>query len=126
MRNFRKLNIWNDAIDYAVEIYQLAELLPKNEEFGLKSQMKSASVSINIAEGCSISSDREYGRFLETAEGSAFEVETQLIVSMRLKYIDSTTVEASLTRLHSLQRRINTLIQRLKQTMTTVARANRQ
>lgn len=116
MRNFRKLDIWKDAIELAVEVYRITRAFPREEEFGLKSQLRRASTSIsfNIAEGSSRSSDREYARFLEVAEGSAFEVETQLIVSFRVNLLSSESMDQLLTQLHSLQRRINRLIQKIK------------
>jgi four helix bundle protein len=120
MRNFRNLDIWKDAIDIAVEIYESTQDFPKEEEFGLKSQLRRASVSIsfNIAEGSSRSSDREYVRFLEIAEGSAFEVETQLIVSTRVKVLASRKSEKLMQLIQSLQRRINSLIQKIRKDMT--------
>jgi four helix bundle protein len=117
MRNFRNLDIWKDAIDIAVETYEATQDFPKEEEFGLKSQLRRASVSIsfNIAEGSSRSSDREYVRFLEIAEGSAFEVETQLIVSTRVRV--SIKSEKLMQQIQSLQRRINSLIQKIRKDM---------
>jgi four helix bundle protein len=119
MRNFRNLDIWKDAIDIAVETYEATQDFPKEEEFGLKSQLRRASVSIsfNIAEGSSRSSDREYVRFLEIAEGSAFEVETQLIVSTRVRVLASIKSEKLMQQIQSLQRRINSLIQKIRKDM---------
>lgn len=120
MRNFRNLDIWKDAIDTAVDIYNATQDFPREEEFGLKSQLRRASVSIsfNIAEGSSRSSDREYVRFLEIAEGSAFEVETQLIVSTRVSVLASRKSEKLMQQIQSLQRRINSLIQKIRKDMT--------
>ena len=116
MRNFRKLDIWNDAIELAVDVYRITQAFPREEEFGLKSQLRraSCSISFNIAEGSSRSSDREYARFLEVAEGSAFEVETQLILSFRVNLLSSESTDQLITQLHFLQRRINRLIQKIK------------
>ena len=76
MRNFRNMIIWNQGIDLAVKGYQLTKLLPKEETYGLRRQINRALVSIpsNIAEGCSRTSEKEFGRFLEISLGSAFEL----------------------------------------------------
>jgi four helix bundle protein len=65
MRNFRQMNIWNEGIQLAVTAYDLKKSLPKEEIFGLKSQITKAVVSIpsNIAEGCSRTSERDFSRF---------------------------------------------------------------
>ena len=99
----------------ALDSYQLVKLFPKEEEYGLKSQVRRASVSIasNIAEGCSRSSQKEYKHFLEIALGSAFEVETDFILSCRLGMISEGQLEDILPCIHILQRRINTLISKI-------------
>ena len=87
MRNFRNLEVWKEAIDLASLVYTLTKKFPKQEQYGLVSQINRCSVSIpsNIAEGCSRSSEKEYSRFLEIAIGSSFEMETQLEISKNLK-----------------------------------------
>jgi len=89
MRNFRNLDVWKNGIELVKEVYQIAKLLPKNEEFGLKSQITRAAVSIpsNIAEGSARNSQIEFKRFLEIAMGSAFELETQLIIMEDQQFI---------------------------------------
>ena len=91
MRNFRKLNIWNQGIDLAVRAYELSKQLPIEERYGLKSQITRAVVSIpsNIAEGCSRTSENEFKRFLEISLGSSFELETDLIIVEKLGFIKS-------------------------------------
>ena len=76
MRNFRELMIWQKAMDIVFHIYELTALLPKDETYGLKTQLQRAAVSIpsNIAEGCSRNSESDFKRFLEIAIGSAFEL----------------------------------------------------
>jgi len=82
MINFRTLNIWKDSINIAKKVYHLAELLPLEEKYGLRSQISRAAISIpsNIAEGCSRNSQIDFKRFLEIALGSSYELETQLII----------------------------------------------
>ena len=85
MRNFRTLNIWQEGIAIVKQVYRLAELLPVEEKYGLRSQICRSVVSIpsNIAEGCSRNSQIDFKRFLEIALGSSFELETQLIIIRR-------------------------------------------
>ncbi len=82
MRDFKTLNIWQDGISLVREIYQIIDILPPNEKYGLKSQITRAAISIpsNIAEGCSRKSQKDFYRFLEIALGSAFELETQILI----------------------------------------------
>jgi four helix bundle protein len=91
MHNFRKLDIWLKSMDLVVEIYNLTSVFPNHEKFGLSSQMQRSAVSIpsNIAEGSAKSSNKDFARFLEMSLGSSYELETELILASRLKYIDS-------------------------------------
>ena len=75
MRNFKELIIWQEAMDVAVHAYDFCKYLPVEERFNLISQIQRASVSIpiNIAEGCSRSSQRDFKRFIEIGIGSGFE-----------------------------------------------------
>lgn len=118
MRNFRTLNIWQEGVNLVKEIYKLAEILPKEEKYGLKSQICRAVVSIpsNIAEGCSRNSDIEFKRFLEIAIGSAFELETQLIILEELEFVRKEYQGSILDSLHNEQKMINSLITKIKQT----------
>jgi len=87
--NFKNLNIWKLAIELASHIYILTDTYPKNEEFGLKSQIRRCSVSVtsNIAEGSSRSSDKDFNRFLEISLGSLYELQTQIIISANRNYL---------------------------------------
>jgi len=116
MRDFRKYEIWKDAISIANQIYSIAELFPKNEIYGLCNQIERAAVSIasNIAEGASRTSPIEYAHFLEIAIGSAFEVETQLTIAHMRNYIDTNQYNDLIKCIQKEERQINTLIQKLK------------
>lgn len=115
MRDFRKLRIWSEAIELSVQSYQQSRKLPKDERFGLRSQIRRASVSIaaNIAEGCSRTSEKEYKHFLEISVGSAFELETHFVIVQKLELIKANDLIEFLKRLTVLQRSINSLIQKL-------------
>ncbi len=89
MHNYKKLDVWNKAVDFATNVYQITKNFPKDELYGLISQLRRASVSIssNIAEGAGRNSDKEFRQFLNISFGSCSEIETQLIISHRLGYI---------------------------------------
>lgn len=115
MRNFRELDIWNDAILLVSDVYRMLESYPNKEKFNLISQMERCSVSIpsNIAEGCR-GSDKELRHFLEIALGSGFELETQIEISFNLEYINKETYQEILKKLTVLLKRINAFRNKLK------------
>ncbi|MBI5916121.1 MAG: four helix bundle protein [Bacteroidetes bacterium] len=115
MRDFRKLEIWKEGIELTVKIYEITEAFPSREKYGLVSQMTRASVSIpsNIAEGCK-GSDKELSRALEIALGSAFELETQLIISEKVGLLTHEKFDEILNSLGILQRRISAFRNTLK------------
>ena len=117
VRNFRDFNIWKGGMDLALEAYRIVNKLPKEEEFGLKSQIKRAAVSIpsNIAEGCSRSSEKEFKRFLEISLGSSFEVETDFLLASKLEMISDNDLAEFFQALHSEQRQINALISKIRE-----------
>jgi len=86
MRDFKKLKIWQKGMEIAVEVYKVVEAFPAAEKFGLRSQVTRSAVSIasNIAEGSAKTSDKDYKRFCETALGSSYELETQILIVDRL------------------------------------------
>ncbi len=86
MHNFKDLKVWQKAIDLAVDVYKAMAMLPMDEKFGLIAQMKRCSISIssNIAEGSGRGSEPQFKHFLNISQGSAFDLETQLIISNRL------------------------------------------
>lgn len=88
MRNFKQLKIWEKGFQIAVKSFQLVSSFPKEEKFGLSSQITKAAVSIpsNIAEGSSRSSNRDYNRFIEISLGSSFEMETQLLIAEAVNF----------------------------------------
>lgn len=95
-RNFRDYKVWQDAVEYASKVYKITAEMPWFEKKGLCDQLQRAAVSIssNIAEGAAKPSDTEFAHFLDTALGSAFEVETQLLIAKNVGYI--TSVNANL------------------------------
>ena len=95
LRSFRELTVWQKSLDLAEKVYQVTRNFPKEETYGLVSQMRRAAVSIpsNIAEGQSRNSTGEFLQFLGTARGSLAELETQVELATRLKYLTPQQVE---------------------------------
>ena len=89
VHNFKELNVWKKSIDLAVLCYSLTSGFPKEEKFGLISQIQRAGVSIpsNIAEGSGRVSSKEFQHFVAISMGSSFEVETQMILANKFDYI---------------------------------------
>ena len=90
MHKFKELEIWKKSRIFSAKVYQATSVFPIEERFGLTNQLRRASVSIpsNIAEGSSRNSDKDFARFLEIAIGSAYELETQLLISSDLGYLN--------------------------------------
>ena len=86
--NYKNLKIWNIGIDIVEDVFKLTDKFPKEEKFGLVSQINRCSVSIpsNIAEGSS-RTDKSFSHFIDIALGSSFELETQLIIAYKRNYI---------------------------------------
>lgn len=103
--NFRELNIWKDSLQLVKKVYILTSELPKDEKFGLISQINRSSISIpsNIAEGSGRTSEKEFLHFLNIAISSSYELETQLILVEELFNMKTKTL---LTELETLQKKI--------------------
>jgi len=116
MHNFKDLKVWQKSIELAVEVYQAASLLPSDERFGLVSQMKRCSVSIssNIAEGSGRGSSAQFKYFLNISQGSAFELETQLIISNRLELLDGNLSTSLIEKTTEIQKMIYALDKSIK------------
>lgn len=86
---YKRLVVWQKAMDLVREVYRLTKLFPADERFALTDQLRRAVVSIpsNIAEGCGRSSDKDYGHFISIARGSLYETMTQLEVAESLGYV---------------------------------------
>ena len=108
MHNFKKLEIWTKSMNLVTEVYQITNTFPAIERFGLISQMQRSAVSIptNIAEGSAKTSNKDFARFLEISIGSSFELETELIVSYNLKYIDTIVYENLSNTISEIQKMI--------------------
>jgi len=89
MRNYRDLRVWDEAHHLTLAVYRVTAAFPKEERFGLTSQIRRASVSIaaNLAEGCGRRSDGEMGRFVQIAMGSTAELSYHLLLSKDLGFV---------------------------------------
>jgi four helix bundle protein len=108
MRPHQNLEASSQAVDFVTAVYRSTERFPKEERYGLRSQIRRAAISIpaNIAEGAGRRSSKEFIHFLSNSQGSASEVETELIMAHRLGYLD----ETAFARLISDLERIGRLI----------------
>ena len=93
MRDFHRLKVWGKAHAVTLEVYQATRGFPKEEMYGLTSQMRRAAASVcaNVAEGCGRRGALEFARFLDIAQGSASELEYHLLLSVDLKLLDPET-----------------------------------
>ena len=113
--NFRKLTIWKEGIQLAKETYATTKIFPKSELYGLSNQIQRCAVSIpsNIAEGTAKGTDKHFLQYLETALGSAFEWETQLIISFEIGYISEETYKHLESKIQSIQGMITRFMESL-------------
>ncbi len=111
MFNFEKLDCWQRGIDFADLIYRVTRTFPREEQFGLTSQMRRAAVSIssNLAEGTSRRSPTDFARFTEIAVGSLFEVVTQSEIAKRQGFLDVRAHQEIYTQAEVLGKMLNSL-----------------
>ena len=104
MHRFKDLEIWKRSRSFCSAIYKVTSNFPESEKFGLTNQLRRAAVSIpsNIAECSSRKSNKDFARFLQITLGSAFEIETQLLISSDLKFISDEDLESLLNELNSI------------------------
>jgi four helix bundle protein len=114
-QDYRELVVWQKAIDLTVLIYKITESFPRNEVYGLTSQMRRAGISIasNIAEGRGRLNAREFRQFLGVARGSTCELQTQLHVAKLLGYDYDHSISEAETRSNELSKMLHAFIQKL-------------
>ena len=115
IRNFKDLKIWQESIESVEEIYKITKEFPKEELYGIVNQIRRSAVSLpsNIAEGFMRYHNKEFKQFLFITLTSSAELETQLIISNRLKYITKEKLDELSENIDKLNRMIMTLIKRL-------------
>ena len=114
MVDYKELIVWQKSIDLVQKIYEIAKNFPKSELYSLGDQIKRASISIpsNIAEGSGRNTTKEFIQFLYISLGSACELETQLIIAHKLKYIKN--INNLINNINEIKKMINGLINSLK------------
>lgn len=106
MRKIEDVRLWHKAIALATEVYKATENFPKEEKYGLTSQIRRSAVSVpsNIAEGAGRNGDPEFCHFLGISNGSSYELQTQLVISNNLNLIDKLTVDTLLKNIDEIQK----------------------
>jgi four helix bundle protein len=116
MKTYRDLIVWQKSVHFVTVIYKITKTFPKDEVFGLISQMRRCSVSIpsNIAEGYGRRAKKDYLRFLQIAMGSVYELQTQLEISQNLKYLTSNQLEEIYELSREIERMLSSLINKVR------------
>jgi four helix bundle protein len=116
LKSYRDLRVWQLAIELVKEVYQVTRSFPREEKFGLTSQIQRAAVSIpsNIAEGHARESENDFHRFLSIAQGSLCELETQLIIGRQLNYLDGECLNETMARTDLIGKMIRQLRKRIR------------
>ena len=116
MRPHERLDVWKKAIEFVVAVYKATDDFPRDERFGLISQLRRAAVSIpaNIAEGAGRKSYKEFAYFLSNSQGSASEVDTELLIANRLSYIGNSRYVELRASLDEIGRMLTGLCQHLE------------
>ena len=116
MHNFKKLTIWQESMSLAIDLYHITKHFPDAERYSLTSQIRRSAVSVpsNIAEGSGRSSSKDFENFLNYSTGSSFELETQLIIALKLGFISDSEFSKSSERVQSIHKKIYSFKQSLR------------
>ena len=115
IKSYRDLVVWQKSMALVSEIYLLTKGFPKEELYGITSQIRRSAVSIpsNIAEGYGRNSTQDYIRFLQIACGSLYEIQTQLEIAVNLGYLENGRSQTVLQNINEIERMLSTLIKKL-------------
>ena len=121
MKDFRTLNVWQKSHNLAVQIYKKTKEFPKEELYGISSQLRRAIISIptNIAEGCGRGSDKDFAKFVQIALGSASESEYLILLSHDLGYFDKELSKELIDKICEIKRMLTSLIKNLHKPIST-------
>ena len=119
--DYKELQVWHKAIDLVVEIYKISKLLPKEETYGTSDQIRRSAVSIpsNIAEGQSRNSIKEFIQFLSIARGSLAELETQLLICIKVNMLSEDNITEAQNIITEIGKMIKGLMNKLNSQLTT-------
>lgn len=117
MKNFKKLNIWQEGFKIAINTYKISKEFPIEEKYGLISQVNRSAVSIssNVAEGSSRRSQKDYFRFIEIALGSCFELESQFLIAYELDFGNKEKIENILHDIDEEQKMLIAFMKKLQE-----------
>lgn len=123
MKTFRDLIVWQKAMGLVTLIYQLSKSFPKDELYGLTSQMRRTAVSIpaNIAEGYGRRSTQDYLRFLHISMSSNYELQTLLEIACNLKYLSMSSFRDTFEKSRELERMLSSLIMKIDRNLNPVS-----
>jgi four helix bundle protein len=115
-RQHRKLDVWKLSMEFVREIYKVTESFPKSEVYGLTSQMRRSAVSIpsNLAEGAARKGAKEFDQFLNIAQGSISELDTQIELALMVNYVDKKIHEDLMGKLNTISKMLFGLSRSLK------------
>lgn len=115
IKNYRDLLVWQKAMDMTIMLYRIVRKLPKEETYALSDQMRRAAISIpsNIAEGFGRNSTKEYTHFLYITKGSVCELETQLVLCVRIEYLTEIEIQPIMDLLDEIGKMITTITKNL-------------
>jgi four helix bundle protein len=118
LKNYKELKVWQKSYQLCLDVYRITANFPKDEKFGLTSQIRRSVVSVpsNIAEGYGRKTTADYIKSLYIAYGSNCELETQIMLSVDLKYIDSAIVNEIMDEINEVERMLKALIKSLENT----------
>ena len=112
--NYKKLIVWQKSVELSCDIYEITKIFPKEEIYGLVSQMRRCAISIpsNIAEGAGRGGENEFRQFLKIAKGSCSELETQLFIAMNLGFVESNKYQDQVLKIEEIIKILSTLIKK--------------
>ncbi|MCO5234018.1 MAG: four helix bundle protein [Chitinophagales bacterium] len=110
-KDFKDLIVWQKSMELVAEVYRLVKKLPKEELYALSDQIRRSAISIpsNIAEGQGRKSKKEFNQFLAISKGSKAELETQLLLCVKINYLSNTEIETSIDLIQEIGKMINAL-----------------
>jgi four helix bundle protein len=117
MKTHKELNVWKDSIDLVVEVYRITKLFPKEELYGIVSQIRRSAVSVpaNISEGSARNYSKEFIRFLRIAQASLSELETLIQISLKLNYLNEDNYQDLQGKIFKINAQLSGLIKSITQ-----------
>ena len=127
MKTHKELDVWKDSIDLVVEVYRITKLFPKEELYGIISQIRRSAVSVpaNISEGSARNYSKEFIRFLRIAQASLSELETLIQISSRLNFLNEDNYQSLQGKIFKINAQLSGLIKSISQNYIDYDPSNR-